>query len=294
MKKITHQAILQGCRSAGMCISEYEARLLETAIDPFNIVSSVVVFLGKPFFYSIEEYNQIIKVHAQAFIHDAFMAGYQIFLINGIGGWEGNPDYEPSAPPHHFWMGIGSIRFTLELELAARNSRFSRQAEQNIKSDLRRCPLIPYFDKKYLHLFRERLEYILNLASDHRTKPAELVSIFCQVDNKHVHSLLAKNPNSSIELLIILAPEHVNDILLNPIMPLLVLENTIDSILLASRSNDVYFAISRVKKAPRWLEDWIQGSVTQNQKKLASLIPYSACSDSFNKWCSDKDYDIPF
>lgn len=291
VKKISYQTILDICRKASVVITEWEAKQLALCVNSFALSDCCIIPLAKPMYMGIEEYNQNTKPRAEAIIHQSFFAGYQFFLINGIGGWEGNPNYEPDPPNGHFWCDICRLRVTLELSLPMPCRSFR---DIKIKSDLRGCPLIPYLDKTYLRRFFETPQIILGLASDPATPLHELVSIFCQVENREVYSLLARNPNASVQLLKMLAPSHINEILLNPVIDLLLLEGTeLDDILLGT--NDSPFPpITSIKKAPLWLEDWIKSGMTKHQAKLAILIPYEACSDSFNKWCTENDYDIPF
>jgi hypothetical protein len=152
---------------------------------------------------------------------------------------------------------------------------------------------------KYRKMFESDFKAIFLIASNPATPASDLNEIYFQLNTEDIMKELAQNPNTSTTLLKVLAPNYINEILLNPVMPLLCLEgNTeIDEILLAQKDSytHVYYpAISLIDKAPSWLENWIRSHFCTAQQQLAYHMPIYAASGEFNIWVQEKGYDIPF
>lgn len=133
------------------------------------------------------------------------------------------------------------------------------------------------------------IEFIEEQASSPETCPHKLEGIFLGwLEDKRICGLIAQNPNANIWTLIQLAPDYINDIIKNPALPLMTLEQNFDlDFVLLERHGNQNRAICNIKEMPNFLEAWVMSHPDPDlQYEFASAYCMSKTkvSKAFQDW----------
>ncbi|MEH2034060.1 MAG: hypothetical protein V7K67_31380 [Nostoc sp.] len=117
---LTPRSILLDAWWSGGNIGEGDAEIIAQAISTWKHGAGAIIYYSVPFGMSGEQFRRTVKPVADASVHDAFISGRQVFVVNMMGDWRAYPDLEkPECPKGYWWMSILWERSTLVVYVLA-------------------------------------------------------------------------------------------------------------------------------------------------------------------------------
>ncbi|MFN6559999.1 MAG: hypothetical protein RMY28_009345 [Nostoc sp. ChiSLP01] len=110
-------------------LCDRDAEIVASTVNEWKCGPIAIVYYSSfGMVYEIEEFRTLIKPAAEAIVHDALMAGRQVFLVNLMGDWPAYPELEQVDPPKGYsWMRILYDRSTLQISLLVKRGQLWRK-----------------------------------------------------------------------------------------------------------------------------------------------------------------------